>query len=148
MVYVITEASRRVASPEADEIWELVSRLFSVNPDLSHFSDDRRKPRAAEMVLAAWTSYEQSSAANGMEKPERPSFLDSIEKLLNEGGLPADFESVPHGVPHASHQSGVQPTNNELPVFGDGEAIDDNIVNTLFNFDVNEIDWSFWSQWG
>lgn len=152
MVYVITDASRRVASPEADIIWGTVGRLFSLNPELSYLSDDRRKPRAAEMVLAAWTSFENSSIERGMDRPRRPDFLDDLEKLLLEGGTHHESETVPSEVrnlPHPVSQGDMQ--NSETgaePGFGDGNMnVNYNIVNNFLNLDASEIDWSFWSQW-
>ncbi|KAJ5306157.1 hypothetical protein N7508_005172 [Penicillium antarcticum] len=152
-VYVISEASRYCEGTE--ETWDLLSRLYSANSHLRSFKDDKRKPRAAELILTAWQAYESSYAEHRQKKPQRPIFLSELETLLiadqaHVSDANVTLSSSPRGTTaNALRQEDSRFAEKPETRYPDAEKIPaaDSALNFMFDLDSNEIDWSFWRNW-
>lgn len=150
---MVTGFSRHRHIPEARNTWELLSEIYSHDTNLTDFSEDPRKPRAVEMVLAAWKEYEIECAKKPHQsQPQRPAFLTTLENLLvqrsnSQTGTTADsnqqksqsgdFDSVNH----AFHDSGVSRSQE------DSALVEYDQMYANFDSLLSDIDWSFWSNW-
>ncbi|KAJ5604682.1 hypothetical protein N7510_009836 [Penicillium lagena] len=140
-VYVIGDASRY--GDGSEETWELLGKLYLTNSHLSNFADDRRKPRAADMILSVWQTYEKSFSESRHTKPQRPDFLKQLEALLMAGKVLAqntDHQSL-------SSTQGPVMDASYLPEEAEKIPADYSPMNLTFDLDPTDIDWSFWSNW-
>lgn len=141
VVYVIGEASQY--SAESTGTWELLGKLYKWDSHLSRFTGDRRKPRAAEMILNAWQAYEKSYTEDLCTRPQRPEFLTRLEALLVASKGPVlDTDCQPPGnVP--------SPIMDADQLYGEaGDTAADNwAMGLAFDVDPTDVDWSFWSNW-
>ena len=77
---VFVEASRQSDSSKAQQIWNLLSDLYTHNMTLSELSEDRRKSHAAELVVAAWNA--RQSKLDDDQVIRKPEFVTLLEAKL------------------------------------------------------------------
>jgi hypothetical protein len=140
VVYVINESSR--CRDGSEDTWDLLDRLYTTNPHLSRFTDDRRKPRAAELIRTAWQAYENSYGERHQTTPRPPAFLAKLDILLDVGKSHAQNREFPlPSTPSLAAKNG----EDVLPRSLDEDKVD-YPMNPLLDLDLADIDWSFWSN--
>lgn len=149
---MVTGFSRHRHIPGARNTWELLSEIYHHDTYLSDFSEDPRKPRAAEMVLAAWKAYEVDCAKDVRHpQPQRPAFLTTLENLLAQ--RPSSQMETANGDQQRPESGTVEYANHTIHDSGvarsqEGSAlIEDDQMDANFDLVLSDIDWSFWSNW-
>ena len=123
-------------STKVQQIWDLLSDLYSANSALSEFSDDRRTSHAASLVVAAWKARQSRLGNQYLSKPD---FVGELEFLLSKH----------HTRPAlGTHVNPLQPGNPEptaAPVTPVSFRTEQD-SNAVFDLDFEDIDWSFWNS--
>ncbi|XWX01782.1 hypothetical protein V2A60_009811 [Cordyceps javanica] len=114
----LTDVSRIKAS------WMLLSELYGAASFLKDFSLDKRRLRAAELVLAAWKACASNVVVDGIQ---RPGFITELETIVwqakvTDGVLPESQISE-----HTANVPDAQKTFSEL-----------------LDLDFADIEWSYW----
>lgn len=151
MVYVVIEARWKSNTRKAEQIWELLSEVYAANRGLSELSKDRRKAYAVELMVAAWKPrdkflFEQSQRDDGYHPPKEPAFLVALEvevaklkeadttdqsKRKHDDAEIVDLPPVKKSAISIDTQPQVVPMGD--PAIGQ------------FDFDFDDVDWSFWN---
>ena len=160
VIYIIGEVWRQQSKTEVEKLWDLLGDLYAANTSLSDFSEDRRKFRAAELVVAAWKSNalthqgHQSKKTQSQMQLYKPPLVGDLETKLAEQ---TEANKRPIGPTEEQRLRSVQPTSYERtmttdkraePIVHDGDLFSEDWLDldTLLGQDLNEIDWSFWGS--
>ncbi|KAL8969387.1 MAG: hypothetical protein Q9183_002020, partial [Haloplaca sp. 2 TL-2023] len=134
---VLVEASQQSDLEQSQRIWDLLSALYSINPTLSQFHEDRRISHAAGLVSTAWRTCEKRS--HPIDTTAKPDFvvrletqLEAYRRQMKQGESEVPTEKL-------SANRTFEPLTPET--MGSGQD-----VNAMFDLDFQDIDWSFWSS--
>ncbi|KAJ3499575.1 hypothetical protein NLG97_g213 [Lecanicillium saksenae] len=111
-------------SDQLAKAWKILGDLYTSAEFLSDFDIDKRRLRAAELVVAAWNTCATKPSLEGRPMP------DWISKLLldiSKGGDEVILFAQRQDVESRTH------TGDEIQTFSD-----------LLNLDFADIEWSFW----
>jgi hypothetical protein len=135
VICVLVEVSQQDDISKIQQIWDLLSDLYSANATLSQLSEDRRRSHAAGMVLAAWKARLHKLGPG--QCPQTPAFVTCLENQLREAQM--ETANKPSAGSLQQIDTTVQPARLEvyLPP-EEGEPV--------FELDFQDIDWSFWSS--
>lgn len=109
------------------EAWNLVESLYSTAEFLSDFSGDKRRIRAAELIISAWNACESRPDLHGWARPE---FIYKLETGIQQINS-ADAEE--------NHER-----NHQEATVVDDPAGGDISFSDFLELDFAEIEWSFW----
>lgn len=157
---MVAQASRPHIHATVERIWNLLSEVYSTNSSLWTFEDDRRKPRAAELIIAAWKA--QEARLLGATRPshnyQKPALVASLETMMLAGGpvevdtddqTAHDSNDTGPGFPLRNQADHTTRSQNALESASDLEnaanlSLD---LDALFDPALGDIDWSFWGSW-
>ena len=117
-------------------MWDLLSRLYATDIALSQLSEDRRRSYAAGLIVRAWKARQGSAdPSQGLQKPD---FVVNLEAQVSRPhrGLVQDIGTK--AGQDNSEQSGEPVTSEAFPTEPN--------IDAIFDFDLQDIDWSFWSS--
>lgn len=134
---VLVEASRQEDESKTQRIWDLLADLYKSNSTLSELSEDRRRSHAAKLIVTAWKA--RQTKADPQQNLQKPDFVHQLEILLT-GSSTEQPQTSSAGV---TQQSSTEP--GLAPITPESSAADLDI-GTTFDFDFQDIDWSFWSS--
>ena len=134
---VLVELSQQNDTSKIQQLWNLLSDLYSACPTLSDLSEDRRKSHTAGLVIAAWKARQNKPGADlSLPKPEFVTHLGAqlLESRTGHAGKPSA---------KMVHQESAR--NRFEPVTPE-KFLADQDADFVFDFDFQDIDWSFWSS--
>lgn len=129
---VLVEVADATDLTKARELWDLLASVYATNPHLLEFADDRRRPHAAEHVIAAWKAQARRFAGQGLEKPV---MISEVERKLMAYRAELDGD--------AGQDADLGNRLHEPFVADAGVAEED--FDFDFGMDLQDIDWGFWS---
>jgi hypothetical protein len=109
--------------------WALLEDLYAAASFLKDFSEDKKRLRAAELLIAAWDACINKP---GLENMTRPDFVAELEALVS------DIE-----VNEVSAATGQRGTRVAEPVADDFPGVGESISG-LLDFEFADIEWSYW----
>lgn len=134
---VVVEASHQNDPSKTQCIWDLLSNLYSTNSTLSRLSEDRRRPHAAELVVAAWKARQNTSTSH--QHLPQPECLAHLEAKLSEYRTELAQSKNAHAARQEDIEQKPEPISSEQ-LFAEQD------VDAIFDLDFQDIDWSFWSS--
>lgn len=136
-MFVLVEASRENDILKAHETWNLLANVYATNSSLFQLSEDRRRHHAAELVVAAWKTWQHKRGPSAQYTPS-PHFVIQLEAELASFRSDSDQEDT-----SAVHQR-QDATANLAPITPESIMVEN--VDFTFDMDFQDIDWSFWSS--
>lgn len=131
---VLVEASRIDDLARAQEVWDLLSDVYASNKELHEVAEDRRRFHAAELVVAAWKSWQNKPGSQRLI--ENPAFVDGLEKELARHRKKSEKVVGKDVIDSPSMPAQTFTTQSETLTEEDFTAV--------FDLDFQDIDWSFW----
>lgn len=135
-MFVLVELARETNTFKAQETWDLLAKLYSVNCTLSDLPGDRRRHHAAELIVAAWKTSVQKF---GHHDSQTPNFVVDLKRALG----------VYRTAENQSHSGGLvqQQYAQEAGIPATPESFaPENDFNAVFDLDFQDIDWSYWNS--
>lgn len=136
-MFVLVEASRENDISRAQEMWDLLASVYACNASLYDLEEDRRKLHAAELVIAAWKTWQHKFGVNQTLTP--PHFVADLEDILASHRTRANKEMKTNPALQQADQQGIMSLTPE-------SFLAEEDLNGTFDLDFQDIDWSFWNS--
>jgi hypothetical protein len=137
VMFVPVEASREIDITKAQETWDLLASVYACNMSLLDLEEDRRKLHAAELVVAAWKTWQNKFAVERQLAP--PQFVVDLQRELASHRARVNQEILSEAALQRSTQKSVVPITPE-------SYMTEEDMNNTFDLDFQDIDWSFWNS--
>lgn len=136
-MFVLVEASREDDMSKAQETWDLLASVYACNTSLFELEDDRRRLHAAELVVAAWKTWQNKFGIG--QQLTSPQFVINLEKELTSYRAKVHRETTSGAALQQSTQQSIAPITPE-------SFMTEEDMNGVFDLDFQDIDWSFWNS--
>lgn len=135
---VIVEVLQQQDEVRTERLWSLLADLYSANMTLSDLTRDRRKHHMAKLIVSAWKARQDRS--NSGTSYATPVFITDLESRLSAFRA---GNAQTHTDTTVQQQSNVQAFD---PTLSDSYLA--SLETDAFDFDLQDIDWSYWSSIG
>lgn len=136
-MFVLVEASRENDMSKAQDTWDLLASVYACNHTLLELSEDRRKLHAAELVVAAWKTWQNKFGVVGISTP--PQFVVNLEIELSSYRAKVNQEIISGATTQQVAQQSVVPITPE-------SFMTEEDLNGVFDLDFQDIDWLYWNS--
>lgn len=134
---VLVEVSQQNDAGKVQQIWNLLSELYSANSSLSQLAEDRRNSHAAELVIAAWRAHQNKhDSGKPLSKPE---FVTHLETLFSESRDGSAEDNKTKEVQQAN-------TGRKFESMDSESFLPELEADAIFDLDFQDVDWSFWNS--
>lgn len=124
MITILVDLPQLADVGRVEAAWALLTDLYGAAAFLKDFAIDKRRLRAAELVLAAWKACACKSAAAGMQQPALITELETIvSQAMTTHGAQLDLQISEH--------------------VADGTQTEQTF-SELLALDFVDIEWSYW----
>ncbi|KAK5080665.1 hypothetical protein LTR05_008369 [Lithohypha guttulata] len=136
LMCVIVEVLQQQDEARTERLWSLLADLYSANTTLSDLTRDRRKHHMAKLIVSAWKARQDRSSSG--TSSATPTFITDLESRLSAFRA---GNGQNHTDTTMQQQNTVQPFD---PTLSDSYLA--SLDTDTFDFDLQDIDWSYWSS--